>query len=109
MSHYPGEQYGSMGAAVATPAGPLRTRERLRTSGFHFAECVPAWNGGANSAGKLELAFPGLALEHLIRIFDAILEIGAVGGEQLHRLLVTVGHHVTNRTQHAVNMLPAPL
>ena len=94
-----------MGAAVATPAGPLRTRERLRTSGFHFAECVPAWNGGANSAGKLELAFPGHALEHLIRIFDAILVIGAVGGEQLHHLIGTVGDHVTNRTRREVDSL----
>jgi hypothetical protein len=70
-----------MGAAVATPAGPLRTRDRARTSRLNFAEGVPARNGGANSAGKFELAFPGHALEHLIRIFDAILVIGAVGGE----------------------------
>src|SRR5262249_9787636 len=49
----------------------------------HFAECVPARNAAANSARKFELAFPGHALERLIRILDAVLVIGAVGGEQL--------------------------
>src|SRR6516162_4995424 len=106
MSHYSREQYGSMRAAVTTPAGLLRTRERWRKRRFPtFAECVPARNGGANSAGKFELAFPGHALEHLIRIFDAILVIGAVGGEQLHHLIGTVGDHVTNRTRREVDAL----
>jgi hypothetical protein len=59
----------------------------------------------ANSAGKFELAFPGHALERLIRIFDAVLVIGAVGGEQLHHLIGTIGDHVTNRTRREVDSL----
>jgi len=106
MSHYSHEQYGSMGAAVTTPAEPLRTRDRVRKAGSHFAECVPARNGRANSARKFELAFPGHALERLIRIFDAILVVGAVGREQLHHLIGTVGDHVTNRTRREVDGLP---
>src|SRR6476660_3191636 len=63
------------------------------------------WNSGANSAGKFELTFPGHALERLIRIFDAILVIGAVGGQQLHHLIGAVGDHVTNRTRREVDSL----
>src|SRR5262249_38750610 len=74
-------------------------------AGSHFAQCVPARNGRANSAGKFELAFPGHALERLIRIFDAILVIGAVGGEQLHHLIGAVSDHVTNRTRGEVDAL----
>src|SRR5262245_11817563 len=59
----------------------------------------------ANSARKFELAFPGHALARLIRIFAAILVIGAVGGEQLHHLIGTVGDHVTNRTRREVDSL----
>ena len=83
----------------------LRTRDRVRKAGSHFAECVPGRNGRANSAGKFELAFPGHALERLIRIFDAILVIGAVGGKQPHHLIGTVGDHVTNRTRREVDSL----
>src|SRR5262245_33303525 len=118
MSHYSREQYGSTGAAVATPGGrgdlaigPAPRGQAARgarsarliahkfgrfarapacaKAASHFAECVPGRNGRANSAGKFELAFPGHALERLIRIFDAILVIGAVGGEQLHHLIRT--------------------
>src|SRR5262249_3077334 len=44
-------------------------------------------------------------LERLIRIFDAVLVIGAVGGEQLHHLIGTIGDHVTNRTRREVDSL----
>src|SRR5262249_45749210 len=40
-----------------------------------------------------------------MRIFDAILVIGAVGGEQLHHLIGAVGDHVTNRTRGEVDAL----
>src|SRR5215470_996430 len=87
------------------PPGLCARATACATPAPTFAECVPARNGRANSAGKFELAFPGHALERLIRIFDAILVIGAVGGEQLHHLIGAVGDHVTNRTRGEVDAL----
>src|SRR5262250_2689864 len=89
------------------PPGLCARATACATPAPTFAECVPARNGRANSAGKFELAFPGHALERLIRIFDAILVIGAVGGEQLHHLVGTIGDHVTNRTRREVDSLAA--
>src|SRR2546425_10994213 len=87
------------------PPGLCARASACAQAGSDFAECVPAWNGGANSAGKFELAFPGHALERLVRIFDAVLVIGAVGGEQPHHLIGTVGDHVANRTRREVDGL----
>src|SRR5215471_17413244 len=59
----------------------------------------------ANSARIFELAFPRHALERLIRVFDAVLVIGAVGGKQFYDLIGAVGDHVTNRTRREVDVL----
>src|SRR6266480_1210515 len=52
----------------------------------------------AGSARKFELAFPRDALERLTGVLDAVLVIGAVGGEQLYHLIGTVAGHMANRT-----------
>src|SRR5262249_45444970 len=70
-----------------------------------FSECVPARDGRAKLAGKIELAFPGPALERPISIFYSIFGICALGGEQLHHLIGAVGDHVTNRTRGEVDAL----
>src|SRR5262249_41362242 len=108
------EQYGSGGRRWPPP--PLRRahhaapdRGRLCTLFGRSIACaspLPVCRmRSANSARKFELAFPRHPLERLVRIFDAILVIGAVGGEQLHHLIGTVGDHVTNRTRREVDSL----
>src|SRR5262249_25466101 len=114
-----GHPRGSRGAFAITRA-PSRRAVRLATCAAsprdkfaRFAHARPRAKGplpvcrmrSANSAGKFELAFPGHALERLIRIFDAVLVIGTVGGEQLHHLIGTIGDHVTNRTRREVDSL----
>jgi hypothetical protein len=59
----------------------------------------------AGSARKFELAFPRHALERLIGVLDAVLVIGAVGGEQPYDLIGTVAGHVANRTRREVDGL----
>jgi hypothetical protein len=56
-------------------------------------------------ASELELTFPGHALERLARTLDPVLEIGSVGGKQLHDLIGAVGGHVADRTRCEVDGL----
>jgi hypothetical protein len=90
----------AMRASSRTSLRALRTLDRVRNSRPPVCRMR-----SANSAGKFQLAFPGHALERLIRIFDAVLVIGAVGGEQPHHLIGTVGDHVANRTRREVDGL----
>src|SRR5262249_25502514 len=108
------EQYGSGGRRwlplrAQRPHHAAPDRGRLCTLGARSIACaspLPVCRmRSANSARKFELAFPRHPLERLIRIFDAILAIGAVGGEQLHDLIRTVGDHTTNRTRREVDSL----
>src|SRR5262245_1317536 len=50
-----------------------------------------------------ELAFAGDAFEGLFRIFDPILVISAIRGQQLHHLIGAVGHHVADRAGREVD------
>src|SRR5215471_12801352 len=89
MSHHSGNSM-AQGGGGGHPRGS-RGGFAITARSIACAQPAPSLpNASANSAGKFELAFPGHALERLIRIFDAVLVIGTVGGEQLHHLIGAV-------------------
>src|SRR5262249_21337579 len=62
------------------------------------------WLGSDARSGRIfELALAGDALERLVGVLDAVLEVGSIRGQQLYHLVAAVGHHVADRAGREVD------